>query len=189
MTRPLLLEKPRKPYPEFPLTAHASGQWCRKINGKRRYFGKWSDPDAAVAEYRRQFPYLVAGAEPPKNLMTLATLLNHFDDHKKAQLDRGQIGEQSYSGYMAVAGVVADVLGKSRPVTTITPHDLAKVSHKLALKKNGEPASPVIHKKYLTAARMIFNYGNEYHDLNVKYEHALKSPEKRLIRQHRAAVG
>ena len=28
-----------KPYPEFPLTAHPSGRWCKKHKGKQLYFG------------------------------------------------------------------------------------------------------------------------------------------------------
>lgn len=38
MERP---RRPEKPYPEFPLFAHPSGKWCKKINGKIYYFGTW----------------------------------------------------------------------------------------------------------------------------------------------------
>ena len=43
--------KPAKPYPEFPLYAHASGRWAKKIRGKLHYFGKWADPDGALRKF------------------------------------------------------------------------------------------------------------------------------------------
>src|SRR5437870_9491716 len=46
--------KPSKPYPEFPLTAHPAGYWCKKIRGKLHYFGAWADPDGALAKYLEQ---------------------------------------------------------------------------------------------------------------------------------------
>jgi integrase len=44
-------EKPAKPSADFPLFAHASGRWCKKVNGKLRYFGPWDNPDGALQRY------------------------------------------------------------------------------------------------------------------------------------------
>jgi hypothetical protein len=46
--------KPAKPYDDFPLFAHATGRWCKKINGTHRYFGPWDDPDKALRRYLRE---------------------------------------------------------------------------------------------------------------------------------------
>src|SRR5207245_2134185 len=36
------LQRPAKPYPEFPLTPHPSGKWQKKIAGRIHYFGQWA---------------------------------------------------------------------------------------------------------------------------------------------------
>lgn len=60
-TRPV---KPEKPYPEFPLTPHPDGRWCKKIRGQLHYFGKWEDPEAALESYSQQKDALHAGRVP-----------------------------------------------------------------------------------------------------------------------------
>ncbi len=71
MTKPSGQAKPMKPYKTFPLTAHSCGQWCKKIGGQRHHFGSWDDPNAALARYQKEFPYLHAGIEPPRDSLTL----------------------------------------------------------------------------------------------------------------------
>ena len=56
--------KPEKPHPDFPLTAHPAGYWCKKIRGKIHYFGPWSDPDGALKKYLEQKDALHAGRKP-----------------------------------------------------------------------------------------------------------------------------
>ena len=33
----------KKPHPDFPLTRHPRGYWCKKVRGKMSYFGKIAD--------------------------------------------------------------------------------------------------------------------------------------------------
>jgi hypothetical protein len=56
--------KPNKPYPEFPLYAHAAGVWAKKIRGKVHYLRPWNDPDGALKNYLAQKEDLHADKEP-----------------------------------------------------------------------------------------------------------------------------
>ena len=118
--RPTGSTKPAKPYKTFPLFAHASGQWAKKILGKFEYFGPWADPDAALAEYRRQHDYVHAGQTPPAKGDTVADLLNAWLATKLRARDMGEIGEVTYTEYEATTDVIAAHLGRSRPLDAIT---------------------------------------------------------------------
>ena len=41
----------KKPDADYPLTAHANGQWCEKIKGKVRFFEDWGEAKTALQKY------------------------------------------------------------------------------------------------------------------------------------------
>lgn len=85
--------KPAKPYPEFPLTAHPTGYWCKKVRGKLHYFGPWDDPDGALKKYLDQKDDLHAGRQPRPDAeaLTVKELVNAYLNHKRAQIDAGEL--------------------------------------------------------------------------------------------------
>jgi hypothetical protein len=55
-----------KPSKDFPLTAHPSGKWCKKVKGKHYSFGAVDNPQAALEKWLAERDYIVAGKKPPR---------------------------------------------------------------------------------------------------------------------------
>src|SRR5829696_6869110 len=87
------IERPKKPYPKFPLTPHPSGKWCKKIRGQMHYFGAWAQrvdgklvrvPGDGAEEAERAYNAVAidlhAGRTPRVNAdgLTVADLCNKF---------------------------------------------------------------------------------------------------------------
>src|SRR3954471_6812543 len=85
------VDRPKKPYPDFPLTPHASGAWQKKIRGKIHYFGKWGRRvdgkleripgdgwEEALRQYKEVADDLHAGRTPraSKDGLTVGDLCN-----------------------------------------------------------------------------------------------------------------
>lgn len=177
------MPKPNKPYPAFPLTAHPSGQWCKKIRGKVHYFG--TDAYAALEKYNQEANFLHAGQEPPATATTVRDILNPFILDRQA----GEIKRTTYDAYKAVCDKIAAVLGVARPVEAIDAPTLAKLREALGKGKSGGPISPLSLRKHLTMARSVFKYADEELDVRIRYKRQLKAPKARTIRQHRNERG
>src|SRR5262245_16787887 len=88
--RPDKANKPAKPRPDFPLTFHPAGYWCKKVRGKIYYFGPRFNPadpaavaaaaDLALDEYNRQADALHAGRTPQPDpaALTVKGVANAF---------------------------------------------------------------------------------------------------------------
>ena len=91
---------PKKPYRDFPLHAHASGQWAKKIREKRVYFGSWDDPPAALEKYLRERDEWQAVQNPREAARVdggaIRDLVNQFLAQEK-RLDDGEISGRSFS--------------------------------------------------------------------------------------------
>ena len=97
-------DRPKKPYPEFPLTPHPSGAWQKKIRGKIHYFGRWAkrvngklvriDGDGwkdALEGYKKVADDLHAGRTPrvQSDGITVADLCNRFLSAKLRKREAG----------------------------------------------------------------------------------------------------
>src|SRR5262245_21633598 len=123
--------RPAKPYPEFPLTPHPAGYWCKKIRGKIHYFGPWDDPDGALARYLEQKDDLHAGRTPrpdPESL-TVKDVVNAFLNHKRDKMDAGELSERTWAKYKEVTDLLVGQLGKARIVSDLRSDDFTTLKN------------------------------------------------------------
>jgi hypothetical protein len=82
--------RPEKPSPDFPLFAHASGQWAKKIHGKMHYLGLWADPQTALEKYLAEKDALLAGKKPRPDpeAATVKDVVNALLWHKEGLSSR-----------------------------------------------------------------------------------------------------
>jgi hypothetical protein len=105
--------KPGKPYPDFPLFAHASGRWAKKIRGRFVYFGPWSDPDTALQRYLDQKDALHSGRRPSEDRteLTVLDLCSRFLTQNKHAREAGEL---SIGGEARDQVAVDAVMGHAR---------------------------------------------------------------------------
>src|SRR5262249_6185498 len=126
--------KPAKPFPDFPLFPHAAGYWAKKIRGKLHYFGRWSDPDAALAKYLEQKDDLHAGRRPQESTegLTVRELCNRFLNAKLAARDAGELTHRTWDEYKAACDLLVKHFGRGRLVENLGPDDFAGLRKQMA---------------------------------------------------------
>jgi integrase len=182
--------KPAKPYPEFPLFAHANGQWSKKIRGRHQHFGVWADPDGALRRYLDQKDALHAG-EPPtpadtSSGLTVLILCGRFLTSKKRLVECGELSIHSYRDYEATCKLLVKSFGKSKPVAHLRPDDFERLRAKFT-KRWG----PVRLGNEVNRVRSVFKYApaNGLIDKPVVFGEMFKRPSKKTLKLHRKAQG
>lgn len=187
MSNPTRPTKPSKPYPDFPLYAHAAGYWAKRIRGKLHYFGRWDDPNGALAKYLEQKDHLYAGRKPrpdPEGV-TVRDVCNAFLNQKQAMVDVGELSPRTWTDYKDACDQVVTAFGKQRVVADLRPDDFASLRKKLA--KYG----PHRLRKTIQCIRCMFKfaYDQELIDKPVRYGQGFAQPSNKTFRLHRAEQG
>jgi len=154
--RPKRQRKPAKPYPEFPLYAHAGGVWAKRIRGREHYFGPWGDPDAALERYLEEKDFLHAGEPPPHDeTCTLDELVNRYLAAQRAKRDSGEISAVHLADCIRDGRRILDCLGRTRPIATLTPMDFGRLRAAAMAAGNATTASGIIIRQ-----RSVFRWGH-----------------------------
>ena len=119
------IDKPAKPYPDFPLFPHATKRWAKKIKGKLFYFGPWADPDGALKKYEREREALYAGRKPRPvaDGLTVRSLVNKFLTAKRRLLDTRELSPRSFGDYHATCERIVKAFGRERLVVDLGAED------------------------------------------------------------------
>jgi integrase len=181
--------KPAKPYPRFPLTAHPAGYWCKKIRGKLHYFGKWEEPDAALAKYLAAKDDLHAGRKPRPDTecVTVKDVANDFLNAKQALVNARELSPRTWDDYKLVCDLVVSHLGKARLVSDVGPDDFAPLRNRMA--KRWGPHR--LGAKLIQYTRSLFKHAFEAGLIEkpVRFGPGFKRPSKKTIRLNRAEGG
>ncbi len=183
--------KAAKPRPDFPLTPHPNGWWCKKIRGKLHYFGKIADdPEGkvAVVKWLDEKEDLLAGRTPrtPGDGLTVRDLVNRFLTVKQAHVDTREITQRHFDDLHTACELIVNAFGRNRLVTDLAAADFEQFRAGLAKTRGAWALSGAIQK-----TRGVFKYGYEAGliDKPLRYGPTFKRPGKAMLRRERADKG
>ena len=180
--------KPAKPYADFPLFAHATRRWAKKIRGKLHYFGPWDDPTRALQHYVEQRDDLYAGMKPRAKTDGLAVrdLLNRFLTAKRHLADADEITPRTFAEYHSTCKRIGEHLGLDRLVDDLASVDFEQF--RAALAKNW---GPVTLGNEIQKIRVVFKYAFDAGLIEkpIRYGPTFKRPNRKTLRQARHSKG
>ena len=118
---------------KFPLTRHPTGQYCKKIKGKIRYFG--TDKKKALERYLAQATYLHGSQslmqKASNGKMPLRQLCDLYLQYQHSRLLAGALTPKHYNDSIDSLGRLMSFLGQSCRIESISTLDLQNYKRKL----------------------------------------------------------
>ena len=186
MTNSTTTEKPSRPK-GFPLFAHATGRWAKKVKGKLHYFGPWREPEAALQSWLDQKDDLLGGRTPRRGQgVTCRESVNAFLTSKQMLADAGTITWAHWFDYKATCARVLDCFGKVTPVDTLRANDFDKLQAAIA-----KVYGPTALGNEIQRVRSLFKWGYDTELLvsPVRFGPDFRRPSKKIRRLVRHAAG
>lgn len=190
---------PKKPYPDFPLSPHASGAWQKKIKGKLHYIGRWGSRKNGVVqqlpgdewwkpaleqwEAERDARYTGREIRTATGELTVMDLANQFMDAKRKTFEAGEIKHRTYKEYLETCTYLLKHLGKHRAVTELCSRDFENLRSTMAAQWG-----PTRLGNMVVRTKSVFKYAcdSELIDRPINLTQ-FKKPSTRIMRQHRAS--
>ena len=183
--------KPKKPRADFPLYAHATRRWAKRIRGRIHYFGPWADADGALAEYLRVKDYLHLGQEPPPKdgddgVLTVMKLANAFLTAKQLRVVSGDLSARSFTDYFKTCERVINQFGKYKAVEKLTSADFNSL-----LAGISKTRGPIATGNEVVRVRSLFHYASAARllDREVHFGPDFKKPSDKRMREARNDAG
>lgn len=157
MPKPTARTKPSKPHKDFPLYAHASGRWAKKVKGKTLFFGKWDEPQKALEKWLDQKDDLLAGRKPRASdgrQISAADACNKYLDFIEDQVESGKKSEAWYIDNKRTMSIFLTTVGRNWAIESLTIGDFAEVSKTLDKTLN----SPVTIRNHNHRVRGLFKW-------------------------------
>ena len=179
-----------KPRRDFPLFAHQSGRWCKKVQGKFCYFGKTADDPKGVAALQRWLDEkddLLGGRTPPRgDGLTCRDLCNAFLESKELLVDAGSITRSHWKDYHRCCGRILECFGRTTKVGSLRPENFDRLWATIA-----KAWGPIALGNEVQRIRSIFKWGHdtELLDKPVRFGLNFRRPSKKVRRLARKAAG
>jgi integrase len=181
-------DRPAKPHKDFPLFAHDTKQWAKKIRGQTRYFGHWDDPQAALETYLAEKDDLLAGRTPQarRGDATIADLVKRFKANKKGLLDSGELAPRSYGDYERECDRVTSFFGANRPVVCLSSQDFEELRKDMA-----KTLGPVALGNAINRVRILFKFAADEKIIpsSVHFGQSFDRPSAKTLRKERQKKG
>ena len=160
----------------------ASGLWCKKVKGKRYYFGR--DKAEAIQRYLRERDDLEAGRSPRPESVTVEYAVNHFLTRKQGEVDNGELAPRSFSDYLKTSQRIVRVFGRNASVESLSSDDFARLRADIAQRWGNTALGNEINR-----VRIVFKYAYDEAliDAPIRYGRSFDRPSKRILRRDRAS--
>lgn len=176
--------KTDKPYPGFPLFMTTSGQWAKKINGHRYYFG--TEAGAALKKFLDQRDALYAGRGQSADRLTVKDLCNRFLTAKNLLTESGELSVRTWHDYHNTCARLSQLVGKNREVEKLAGEDFARLRARLARK-----LGPVALGNEIQRIRTVFKFAFDEGLIEkpVMFGTSFRRPSKKHLRAAKQAAG
>lgn len=181
---------PPWPFPDHVhMTAHPSGQWCKKIKGRLFYFGAIDEPELALLKWQQQHHQLergelTQGVQVKSGHAHVTAVCQNFIKYTQRKVDSGETTARTLNRYKRITETVIEQLGGSTLVRVLGPNDFIRLRQHI-----GETFAPSTTQQMVTIIRKIFTHAwdTELIPDQVRFGPEFKAPTGASIRKSQQA--